>query len=107
MLRVARQRIAENPEMYVDHIYGEKEAGGTSVLFLSPVPFEQLGFPGNLPNSPLPNLTWEVLSKIPNFSIAAAVLFYGMWWIIDRRIELDKGNGNSTNVVGNEKGDKR
>lgn len=93
MLKIARQRIADDPDMYYDHIYGEKEAGGTSVLFLSPVPFEQLGFPVNIPNAPLPNLTWEVLSKIPNFSIAAAVLFYGVWWIIDRRMELDKTNG--------------
>ena len=29
----------------MDHIYGEKEAGGTSVLYLSSVPFEKLGFP--------------------------------------------------------------
>ena len=35
------------PDKYVDHIYGEKEAGGTSVLYLSSVPFEKLGFPSS------------------------------------------------------------
>jgi formate dehydrogenase iron-sulfur subunit len=44
MLEEARNRIASRPEKYVGHIYGEKEAGGTSVLYLSSVPFEKLGF---------------------------------------------------------------
>src|SRR5438045_3682446 len=30
MLQVARDRISGHPDKYVDHIYGEKEAGGTS-----------------------------------------------------------------------------
>ena len=45
MLAEARKRIARRPDKYVDHIYGEHEAGGTSVLYLSAVPFEKLGFP--------------------------------------------------------------
>ena len=43
--REAHKRIAARPDKYVDHIYGEKELGGTSVLYLSRVPFEKLGFP--------------------------------------------------------------
>ena len=43
------------------------EAGGTSVLMLSGVPFEELGLPTNLPRQPLPLLTWQVLSKVPDF----------------------------------------
>ena len=45
MLALARKRMDDRPEKYVDHIYGEKELGGTSVLYLSSVPFEKLGFP--------------------------------------------------------------
>ena len=45
MLAEAHKRIGDNPTKYVDHIYGEHEAGGTSVLYLSAVPFERLGFP--------------------------------------------------------------
>ena len=41
----AHNRISSHPDKYVDHVYGEKEAGGTSVLYLSSVPFEKLGFP--------------------------------------------------------------
>ena len=45
MLAEGRRRIAARPEGYIDHIYGEHEAGGTSVIYLSKLPFEQLGFP--------------------------------------------------------------
>jgi formate dehydrogenase iron-sulfur subunit len=45
LLKEARERIAANPGKYVDGIYGEREAGGTNVLYLSPVPFEQIGLP--------------------------------------------------------------
>ncbi len=32
LLQVARERIAANPGKYVDHVYGEHEAGGTAML---------------------------------------------------------------------------
>ncbi len=45
MLAKAHQRIEENPDKYVDHVYGENENGGTATFYVSPVPFEELGFP--------------------------------------------------------------
>jgi NAD-dependent dihydropyrimidine dehydrogenase PreA subunit len=42
LIRIGRKRIAENPEQYVDHIYGEREVGGTSWLYLAGVPFEEM-----------------------------------------------------------------
>lgn len=44
LLQQAHDRIAAHPDKYVDHVYGEHEAGGTSWLYLSSVPFEELGF---------------------------------------------------------------
>lgn len=44
LLVMAHQRIERFPETYVDHVYGEHEAGGTSWLYVSAVPFEKLGF---------------------------------------------------------------
>jgi Fe-S-cluster-containing dehydrogenase component len=44
LLADARARLAAEPDKYVQHIYGEKELGGTQVLYLSHVPFEKLGF---------------------------------------------------------------
>ncbi len=44
ILAEAKRRIKKHPDRYVNHIYGEKELGGTSVMYLSPVKFEDLGF---------------------------------------------------------------
>ncbi len=88
LIQEARKRIKENPDLYVDHIYGEKEAGGTSVLMLSSVPFETLGFPNNLGERPLPELTWSALKTVPSIAIFGGAFLYGTWWIIDRRMEL-------------------
>jgi formate dehydrogenase iron-sulfur subunit len=64
MLKEAKRRIAARPGKYVDHVYGEKEAGGTSVLYLSSVPFEKLGFPA-LPDEPLPAKSAVALGAVP------------------------------------------
>ncbi len=65
LLKLARKRISDNPDRYIDHIYGEREVGGTSWLYISGVPFEQLGFPSNLPKKPLVELTEGYLSSVP------------------------------------------
>jgi len=44
LLELAREKIKASPNDYTDHIYGEREVGGTSWLYLSSVPFEKLGF---------------------------------------------------------------
>ena len=44
LLARARKEITQHPDVYVDHIYGEHEAGGTSWLYLSAVPFEEVDF---------------------------------------------------------------
>jgi formate dehydrogenase iron-sulfur subunit len=45
MLAMAHTRIKDQPDRYFDHVYGEYENGGTSTFYISPVPFEELGFP--------------------------------------------------------------
>jgi hypothetical protein len=52
LLARAHARIADQPDAYVNHVYGEHEAGGTSWLYLSAVPFEKLGFPTVGPEAP-------------------------------------------------------
>jgi formate dehydrogenase iron-sulfur subunit len=46
LLKEAHERIRNNPDVYNDHVYGESELGGTSVLVLAPkeVRFEDLGY---------------------------------------------------------------
>jgi len=91
LLREASRRIAAEPETYVPHIYGQAEAGGTGVLYVSNVPFERLGFKVAIRNDPYPKLTWNVLSKLPNVVSVAGVGLVGLWWIIRRRDALMTG----------------
>ena len=90
LVQVARERIAANPKGYVPHIYGLEEVGGTSVLLLSDIPFDQLGLPEGLKKEPLPLLTWHVLQEIPTFVAAGSVLLGGIWWITARREEVQQ-----------------
>jgi formate dehydrogenase iron-sulfur subunit len=85
LLLEARKRIAENPGTYVNHIYGEHEAGGTSVLLLSSVPFEQFGLPGTLGAKPLPYLTADLIEHVPQVATVGWALLGGIWWITNRR----------------------
>jgi formate dehydrogenase iron-sulfur subunit len=90
LLKEAETRLHNEPKKYFQRIYGEDEVGGTSVLYLSAVPFEQLGLPANLPKDPLPLLTYRVLSKLPNIVSLGGLLLAGIWWITDRREEVAK-----------------
>ena len=45
LLTEAKRRLAEHPDRYVPKIYGETDGGGTQCLYLSHVPFEDLGLP--------------------------------------------------------------
>jgi len=65
LLEVARQRIYQNPGDYVSHIYGEHEAGGTNWLYISPVPFDQVGFRTDLETTAYPELTRDFLTSVP------------------------------------------
>lgn len=93
MVAEARKRIAESPGDYQPYIYGLREVGGTSVLFLSAVPFNELGLRTDLPQSPLPPLTWSVLSAVPDIATSGAVLMGGIYWITHRREAVAKAEG--------------
>jgi formate dehydrogenase iron-sulfur subunit len=86
----ARRRIAKEPGKYVDRIYGQHEVGGTSVLYLSPVPFEELGFDTRLGEEPMPLLTHHAMSKIPSVVSVGGVMLAGIWWITNRREDVSR-----------------
>ena len=88
LLQEAENRLRQEPTKYVQQIYGKREVGGTSVLYLSAVPFESLGLPANLPHDPLPRYTNRVLSKIPNLVALGGAALAGIWWITKRREEV-------------------
>ena len=78
LIKEARRRIYEKPDSYVDHIYGEHEAGGTGWLYLSPVPFEQLGMNTTLQQSSYPELTKGFLYSVPSVFVLVPTLLLGI-----------------------------
>ena len=86
ILEEARQRIHDNP-VYVKHIYGSEEAGGTSVFFISDVPFEKLGFTA-APTQPMPVLSANALGDVPTVVLVGGSLLAGLYWITQRRAEV-------------------
>ena len=95
LLAEAHKRIKENPDTYHPFVYGEHEVGGTSVLFLMPkeVPLEKMGFREDLPKYPLPEITWNILNKVPVAIPVWATLLTGLWWLNNRKVEVAENNG--------------
>lgn len=88
LLELARQKIARHPERYVDHVYGEKEVGGTSWMYLSPVPFEELDLPANLPLSPVGEYTRGALSVVPAVILLWPTLLGGIYAMTVRKEKI-------------------
>jgi formate dehydrogenase iron-sulfur subunit len=84
ILKEARTRISGQPEKYVDHIYGEKEAGGTSVLYLSSVPFDKLGFP-DVGTKAYPAVSKIAIHSVPPAVLAVGALLGGTYAFLKRR----------------------
>ena len=80
----AKMRLGKEPGKYVNHIYGLDEAGGTSWLYISDMPFAGLGFKKGIPNESLPNYTWSVLSSIPEKVVGIVVLLGAIAYIRGR-----------------------
>jgi formate dehydrogenase iron-sulfur subunit len=84
----AHRRIRENPGKYIDKVVGETEIGGTSVIYISDIPLDFLAWRPGLDRTPLPDLTWVALSKVPPMVLGVGGVMAGLWWIIDRRMRL-------------------
>ena len=78
LIAEARKRIAQEPERYVDVIYGEHVAGGTGYIYLSAVPFNELGFNTSLQNSSYPALTKGFLYSVPAVFVLLPTLLLGL-----------------------------
>lgn len=85
LLREAEHRLAEHPDRYVEHIYGKDDGGGTSVLYLSHVPFVRLGLP-ELGPEPVPELN-DLLAPIvlPSVFIGGALALAGIRYMTGKR----------------------
>jgi formate dehydrogenase iron-sulfur subunit len=90
LLAEAKNTIRDNPGRYIDKIWGEDEVGGTSVLYISDVPLDFLGWQKELGSEPLPQKTWAALREVPGMFGGVGICMYGLYWIIERRQQLDR-----------------
>ncbi|MFH1625001.1 MAG: 4Fe-4S dicluster domain-containing protein [Pseudomonadota bacterium] len=78
LLEEGKRRIYQNSGKYVHHIYGEYEVGGTSHLYLSAVPFEQIGFRTDLGTTAYPEFTTGFLYAVPFVLVLWPALLLGI-----------------------------
>ncbi|MFZ4412644.1 MAG: 4Fe-4S dicluster domain-containing protein [Bacteroidales bacterium] len=79
LLAEARKRIVENPGIYVDEIYGDHTAGGTGFLYISGVPFKELGLNTSLQNESYPELSKGFLFSVPTVFVLLPPLLLGIY----------------------------
>jgi formate dehydrogenase iron-sulfur subunit len=94
MVAEAKRRIATAPGTYIPEIYGLDDVGGTSVLHLSSVPFEQIGYITGLPKTPMPDLTHRWLRVTPHVFAILYGVFAALAWVMGRRTHRAEHEGH-------------
>ncbi len=79
LLKLAKTRIWGEPDKYIDHVYGEREAGGTGWLYISGVPFSKLDFPMDLGTNPFPEYTKDFLAMVNLTLVSWPAIFGGIY----------------------------
>jgi formate dehydrogenase iron-sulfur subunit len=88
LIKYARERISKFPDRYIDHIYGENEMGGTSWLYLSGIPYNEIGMREDLGITPAPELTAGALGAVPIVVSLWPVLLTGIYAINMRKEKI-------------------
>ncbi len=79
---------------YRDHIWGEKEAGGTNVLHISSIPFDRLGMPP-LPERSYASISETVQHTLYSYMALPAVMLGGLTWLVKRNTDDDEHGGDT------------
>jgi len=97
LIALAHERIRNNPRRYVNHVYGEHEVGGTSWLYLSAVPFEQIGFRTDLGKKSIPDMSKGFLFMTKVFEVIAAwPLVFAAFYAISKVKDRHNKSGTSS-----------
>ncbi len=73
---------------YVQHVYGEKDGGGTQVLYIAGVPHQRLGLP-TLPEWSYASRSEGLQQTLYGGMIAPGVVLAGLLWAAHRRSKHD------------------
>jgi Fe-S-cluster-containing dehydrogenase component len=88
LITIARERIRKYPDRYIDHIYGEREVGGTNWMYITGAPFEEIGLRTDLGTTPAPELTSGALSMVPVIVGVWPTLLGGIYLISRRKDKI-------------------
>lgn len=96
MIKEAEKRLKNRPERYQQTIYGKDEAGGTSVLYLTQQPLDELGFKP-VTQRALPSYTWQALRLVPGIFLTVGGGLSLLSWFTHRteRIRREEAFKNS------------
>ncbi len=95
IVKIAKGRIANRPDTYYPHIYGEQEAGGTGWLYLSSVPFDQIGFNTGISKKPYPEFTKGFLNAVPIVFVLWPAFLAGMSQLTRRKKQISHHQENT------------
>ena len=90
LLKIAHKRINDEPDKYINIVWGEHEIGGTSVLYLSDIDLGFLSYQTHIGNEPLPETTAPAMESVPFAFVGMGGFMLGLNWIIRRRMELNE-----------------
>jgi formate dehydrogenase iron-sulfur subunit len=93
LIEEANRRIYTESGKYISHIYGEREVGGTGYLYISAVPFEQIGFRTDLGTTSYPEFSKGFLYSVPIVLLLWPAFLIGVHTITSRKDELQRREG--------------
>lgn len=91
LIEEARSRIQKEPNRYQPKIYGERDLGGTQVLYLSAVPFEKLGF-RHQEDEPVPQVQQSVQEGVYRGFVGPMALYGVLATVLFRNRRMDGGD---------------
>jgi len=97
ILTDARARIVNTADRYYPDVYGDTIAGGTGWLYLSSVPFEQIGLNTNLSKIAYPEYTKGFLYGVPVIFVLWPAMLAGMS-LLTQRAEKAHAKGETEAV---------
>jgi len=103
LIKKAKEIIAAQPDKYIQHVYGEHEFGGTSVLYISDVSLDKLGWTTRMGDRSVSDYTWPIISKTPILGGSVAAFLTGAFFIINRRMKFENEKIAQENTIENPK----
>jgi formate dehydrogenase iron-sulfur subunit len=107
VLKIAKDRIKRKPDIYINHIYGEYEIGGTSWMYIASKNFDELKMPP-LGNNPAPGISESIQHGIFAYFVPPVTLYalLGLIMWVTKRGKIDETK-EIENTHTNERGENR